>query len=260
MTEYITQEQANEIALKIFNQKKAERKPPTNHEICNAAIQHHIDSQPESASVEAIMGFARAVILSDSTSEYDASMTTLRQAITQQAEALAQALAEAETDRFIADLANDTNARLVKERDQLRKQLATLPFDGELPPLPDFQFANENGALYGRVSMEHYARQAIAKAFAAFKCGETLPPLPGDGLNTINGYDAEDMQAYARQAIANDRAKQVPWGWKPVPVEPTLNMQSIGDAVWVDSARVSDCIGTKTIYNAMLAAAPDPKE
>ena len=40
----------------------------------------------------------------------------------------------------------------------------SLVADVVLPPMPDWQYANENGALYGRVSMEHYARQAIADA------------------------------------------------------------------------------------------------
>lgn len=50
----------------------------------------------------------------------------------------------------------------------------------------------------------------------------------------------------------------VPQGYALVPIEPTLDMLSIGDAVWVDGARVQGAIATKTLYSAMLKAAPQP--
>jgi hypothetical protein len=46
--------------------------------------------------------------------------------------------------------------------DELRAKLSALTTDDELPPLPDFKYAGEVGALWDRVSMEHYARDAQA--------------------------------------------------------------------------------------------------
>ena len=71
---------------------------------------------------------------------------------------------------------------------------------------------------------------------------------------------ANKIKAGLRSARPDDLAQQVavPPGYALVPIEPTLDMLSIGDAVWVDSARVQGAIATKTLYSAMLKAAPQP--
>jgi hypothetical protein len=176
MTEYITQEKAWGLAINKCEKLYDNKLHITTKQIgaiCNAAIQHYKDSQPKTATT---------VREQESYRQGVADGKALTEAITQQAEALAQALAEVERLKLTtcacrSDGGVNTEQCEVhaawkdtlheqgdyrRERDQLRAQLSALQFDGELPPLPDFQFANENGALYGRVSMEYYARQAIA--------------------------------------------------------------------------------------------------
>jgi methyl coenzyme M reductase beta subunit len=145
MTEYITKEQAELLAKKhareVYKSEgvyDAMTVPlAALPALCNAAIQHYKDSQPKPASVEEIMGLAdkyRDLTVGHGTAKARAE---LHQAITQQAEALAQALDEADDWHH----ANNMRKKAEAERDQLRAQLAALQYNGELPepiwmPLP----------------------------------------------------------------------------------------------------------------------------
>jgi len=135
----------------------------------------HKDSQPKPASVEGIKSWiARCHADGDlsATDAMQAVITEQCQAITQQAEALAQALAEVERLRTVnadqygaLDLAS-------RECTELRAQLmVALQYDGELPPLQ-----------------------------------QPYDLLWDDDLR----WDESEVKDYARQAIANDRAKRVP--------------------------------------------------
>ena len=97
MTEYITQEQAIELANQQVGELHGIKLPlgPYHvHLLCNAAIQWKLDSQP--ASVEDIMMLAdkyRDLTVGHGTAK---ARTELQQAITRQAEALASACAKIE--------------------------------------------------------------------------------------------------------------------------------------------------------------------
>lgn len=93
-------------------------------------------------------------------------------------------------------------------------------------------------------------RDAKGKTMIDFELQATGIP------ESIEQYQlALDAAFNAGKAIAAGAAP-VPTGWQTVPVEPTLEMCITGDAVWVDCARVYDCTGTRSIYKAMLVAAP----
>lgn len=87
-----------------------------------------------------------------------------------------------------------------------------------------------------------------------------LPPLPahvakewqGPSQSPVKLYDGEQMQAYARAALA---AQPGAVGeWKRVPVEPTEAMIAAANKLDWSS---EDCDGTvHNVWNAMLAAAP----
>lgn len=85
-----------------------------------------------------------------------------------------------------------------------------------------------------------------------------LPPLPAAALqlerysdNPTDVFTADDMQAYARQAVEADRVQRVPDGFVLVPKEPTPEMLQ----AMVSSAWLPGC------YRAMLAASqPTPEQ
>jgi hypothetical protein len=223
----------------------------------------HKDSQPKPASVEEILGlmyaYAKAIIMGEhSTIDPAHARSNLRQAITQQAEALAQALAEVERLKLesahwhpendelraqvnrlgeLITLQHNAGEELAaqcledqKEIDQLRTQLAALQYDGELPEplIPASSLINEANGIHGRL------------------------------------YTADQV----RQAIANDRAKRVPQGYKLVPVESTTAMENatidldafkLGD-ISPMGFRISPQQLFRECYKRMIAAAPSPKD
>lgn len=63
----------------------------------------------------------------------------------------------------------------------------------------------------------------------------------------LHEYTADQL----RQAVANALAKQVPQGYRLVPVEPDEHMETMGDMVWM--------CGARDVYMHMIAEAPDPK-
>lgn len=106
---------------------------------------------------------------------------------------------------------------------------------------------------------EHFATLVLASQPTPSKCECTMSKsVLGDGCRYCQPQDYIDR---LHNQIDEDRAElasqsaQVP-GWQLVPIEPTVEMLSHGDAVFIDSARVMGAIGTKSIYRAMLAAAP----
>tara|TARA_R110000868_G_scaffold99334_1_gene273432 strand:+ start:1300 stop:1947 length:648 start_codon:yes stop_codon:yes gene_type:complete len=86
-----------------------------------------------------------------------------------------------------------------------------------LPPMPDFQYANENGALYGRISMEHYARQAIADALCVAE-KETAELR-------LYKHNMEARFKGLNNMLKDALAKQVPQ-WQPIETAPK-------DGTWI---------------------------
>ena len=152
-TEYITQEQALKLAKKLRTASKTDYQA-----YANAAIQHYIDSQPKPTGVEEIEVLIEAY--KQCTAPSSSERYVLIQAITQQAEALAQALAEVERLRSAKETLThlgytNEGGQLWKPPigkkpdfdlvDQLRAQLAALQFEGELPE--PFMWSNSAGSL-----------------------------------------------------------------------------------------------------------------
>jgi uroporphyrinogen-III decarboxylase len=121
--------------------------------------------QPKPASIEEIMMQADNYANAKSTLRISLSTEhreSLLRAITQQAEALAQALDEADDWHH----ANNMRKKAEAERDQLRAQLTALQYDGELPPSQHnaermpltvqqiHKCAQKSGALMRGVSVE----------------------------------------------------------------------------------------------------------
>jgi len=167
---YITQEEAvdfflNHTAPGIYH----EIDPGEAAVVLNAAIQQYIDSQPKPGSVGLIE------VPAAEANDYSRILTVLGmeeegdpvQAITQQAEALAQALAEVERLKGI-------ESNEYTETMALRAQLAALQYDGELPE-PTIMAQNVFGfSIYGYTADQ--VRQAIAndraKRVPQCVCGE----------------------------------------------------------------------------------------
>ena len=135
--EYITQEQAVALSKTIdwtFH-------PTHATELCNAAIQHYKDSLPKPTGVEEIEVLIEAY--KQCTAPSSSERYVLIQTITQQAEALAQALAEVErlkrekSELEAPPFSEEACEILHSENRKLRAQLAALNdpviYDGELP-------------------------------------------------------------------------------------------------------------------------------
>jgi hypothetical protein len=202
----------------------------------------HKDSQPKPASAEEIIGladkyWALAYAEGKEGRNHDtpdgqgqATLSALRQAITQQAEALAQALAEVERITQDRDEWKEATVLANQRFKTAEAKLAALQYDGELPEPHDYIW-NPDGTL--NVGQE----RCVASQAGPCKGWEVYPIYTADQV---------------RQAIA--KAKQVPQGWRLVPVEPTQAMNDAGDAV--RHGRV----GSFVIYGQMIAAAPSPKD
>jgi hypothetical protein len=190
MTEYITQEQAIELSCKRKPVNTNERWAGFNmdelHAYANAAIQHYIDSQPKTATT---------VREQESYRQGVADGKALTEAITQQAEALAQALAEVERLKEAASMQQNNGAELLK----LRAQLASLQFDEELPE-PTWICVHTEGADFDFSPVRTRAEaQELIDIVLAGNPELTLAELCTDFYTTDQ----------LRQAIANDRAKQI---------------------------------------------------
>lgn len=96
MTEHITQEQAWELATPLFSPTLCQTIGSMYFaKFANTAIQHYKDSQPKPASVEEIMGLVDRLL--EPEEGCPSRLETLAATtLAQQAEALAQALAEVE--------------------------------------------------------------------------------------------------------------------------------------------------------------------
>jgi hypothetical protein len=259
MTEYITQEQSELLAKKhareVYKSEgvyDAMTVPlAALPALCNAAIQHYKDSQPKPASVE-VMTWNQMSQSADflnglpmrhvpAAALMTIEIKELRRAITQQAEALAQALAENSNLNSELTAALKNWGHMQQDRDECKEatilanqrfktaeaKLATLQYDGELPPLPESSWSTST-------SFDYWNKNA--------------------------------MQDYARQAIANDRAKWV----LQLPEHATPQMQIAGAGVKIDMTGVDAEPGTvgwltaarvwMVMHRAALAAAPSPKE
>lgn len=265
MTTYITQEQALKLAKKLHAATKTDYQA-----YANAVIQHYKDSQPESynmmswnagfaearridknkeldriaqdsqpkpASVEEIMELADRYshardMLNVDVDEY---RLELSQAITQQAEALAQALTEnsnlnseltaalenwghmqEECKKLRTQLAVDIKYTIAMQRaieihcdgkpvpfavadqcphhaEMLNKNLAALQYNGELPEAVAYLPVSVHGAVGEPITVEQHKDMQDPNCFGEHWGGDR--PL----------YTADQV----RQAIANDRAKQL---------------------------------------------------
>ena len=129
-----------------------------------------------------------------------------------------------------------------------------------------------------------FARDIEAAAIQAYRdslvAGVVLPEVPdadylgADGVGDIFGYEERHMQDYARQAIADALAKQVPQ-WQPIETAPKDGTQIVVPSQW--SGQDADIASFDTNKSAWFSvklellidppdcwmpipAAPDPKE
>ena len=130
----------------------------------------------------------------------------------------------------------------------------------------------ERDALQANAAIQHYRDSLVA--------GVVLPELPdadylgADGVGDIFGYEERHMQDYARQAIADALAKQVPQ-WQPIETAPKDGTQIVVPSQW--SGQDADIASFDTNKSAWFSvklellidppdcwmpipAAPDPKE
>jgi hypothetical protein len=262
MTTYITQEQAVALAKEagalIENWLTCPPKlgllyltPEQAHATCNAAIQHYKDSQPKPASVEEIMELADRYSHARDMQNVDVDeyRLELSQAITQQAEALAQALAENSNLNSELTAALENWGHMQEECKKLRTQML-VDTKYTLPEPVGYRIK-----VHGSVNT-FVVRQDVADE-RAYKLIEQF------GANAVT-VDAVHTSDQVRQAIA--KAKQVP----QLPEHATPQMQIAGASVKIDMTGVDAEPGTigwltaarvwMTMYRAALAAAPDPKE
>lgn len=65
------------------------------------------------------------------------------------------------------------------------------------------------------------------------------------------GLDSSEVVSMAKELLALRKGREIPEGWKLVPIEPTEEMIAAGDQFMDGLSRLGDA------YDAMLAAAPE---
>jgi len=292
MSEYITQEQAVALANTAGFPITECHWGAEIARLCNAAIQLYKDSQP--ASVEEIMDLVHGM------DDTFASAVEIRAAITQQAEALAQALAEVDRLKYEVDaipaIKEERDVALAEVEKWKSNHKETVKLLGEaMQESTDEHVLNEQlraeielirnttGHLSAESLLTGYAttqadlqqsdleNNNLRAQLAALQYDVDLPEPVGYLEHTAMGAflaygenkKAKQEKLYTADQVrqAIAKAKQVQQGYKLVPETPTNDMTAaMANALEDPENERSSWDLAENMYTAMLAAAPDPKE